>query len=190
MAITKKTFYGSGEIFSADYTEGTTVIPDKADGLLEFAKGIATADNQIGYLKGGYQFELQTDKFEDQSDLGEMKISEITKENATVKFGLFNANAETISKQYPTATFETGEKGSAAYVGGLNHIDTKMHVVVFKKKDNANGDTYCVCVGKNTSGFNLSWQQDSAQPFSCEYECIPFNDKGNFYVIADEKKSE
>lgn len=194
----KKTFYGSGRIYSKAYVESEfPVVADpknptsmEIEAINTFLKGVMTEDNQIGYLKDGYSFKIETQKLTDKSDLGEMKIDVITDETASVAFKLFNANAETIAKQYPTAQYgkEVSTGFGIATIGGIGSIDETPHVIVFKHDDNAYGDTVVLCIGKNTSGFEAIWKQDSVTPFPCNYEVQPYNEKGNLAMIIDAKK--
>lgn len=196
--ITKKTFYGSGRVYSAAYIESEfpkIVDPEKPtqeeiEAVCAYIKKYLKEEYQIGYLKGGYQFNVTTNTLSDKSDLGEMKIDVISEETATVQFGLFNANAKTIADQYPTARYGYNEETEfgIATIGGLGQIDETPHVLIFKHDDNAHGDTLVIAVGINTSGFDAIWKQDSVTPFNVNYAVQPYNDIGNFAMIIDAKK--
>lgn len=195
--MSKKTFYGSGRVYSVAYDADTfpkienTKAPtqEEIETMCAFLKLVMTEDNQIGYLKGGYQFNISTNNLSDKSDLGEMKIDVITEENATCQFSLFNANAETIAAQYPTAQYgtETTTGFGVATIGGLAGIDETPHVIVFKHDDTAYGDTLVICLGKNVSGFDAVWSQDSVTPFACNFAVQPYNSKGNLAMFIDAK---
>ena len=100
MAMTKKTYYGSGRVYSADYDASTfpkvadtkAITPEEAAAIIKFISGIMVEDNQIGYLKDGYEVKVETSNLSDKSDLGEMKIDVISDEKGTSNFKLFNAN--------------------------------------------------------------------------------------------------
>jgi len=181
MAITKKTFYGSGSIYEIEYDESAVTIPTTQTAVKSFAETYGIEDNQIGYLKGGFQVQLDATKLEDQSDLGEMKVSLITKEEGKMIFKLFNANGATISRLYPTAKTTDG----ITVVGGLKGTEQKEHIILFIAADEAEGKTVFIAVGKNTTGFTLNWNPDSVEPFACEYSIIPYNTDGNLLVVAD-----
>lgn len=193
MAITNKTYYGSGRFYSDNYDKETFPMPvdpkkitkEEKDALIQFIAIRLNETYQIGYLKDGYQFSISTNKLSDKSDLGEIKIDVITAEDATVKISLFNANAETISKQYPTAKNCEIEGFSITTVGGLGDIDETPHVLIFKHDDNKYGDTIVICIGKNTSGFDAVWKQDSVTPFPCTYDVEPMNEKGRLVMFID-----
>ena len=184
MSITKKTFYGSGSIYEFEYVttgEGAITIPTTQAAIKTFVTAYAVEANQIGYLKNGFQVQINATKLEDQSDLGEMKISLISKEEGTINFSLFNANGATISKLYPTAKTTSG----VTVVGGLKGTAQKEHVILFVAADEAEGQTVFIAVGKNVSGFSLNWNPESVEPFPCEYSIIPYNTDGNLFVVGD-----
>lgn len=195
MAMTKKTYYGSGKTYSDDYDEKSFpkvkdvkhITPDEAKGIIDYVTKIMIPDNQIGYLKDGYEVKVETSNLSDKSDLGEMKVDVITDEKCTVNFKLFNANGETIARQYPTAKHTTDEASGFGFtfVGGLDGMDETVHVIVFKHDDKKYGDTVVVAIGKNTSGFDAVWKQDSVTPFACAYAIEPFYDSGEFLLICD-----
>ncbi len=195
MAMTKKTYYGSGKVYSADYDASTfpkvkdlrKITSEEATAVISFITGVMTEDNQIGYLKDGYEVKVETSNLSDKSDLGEMKVDTITDEKGTSNFKLFNANGETIAKQYPTAKHskDTESGFEFTFVGGLDSSDETVHVVVFKHDDKKYGDTVVVVIGKNTSGFDAVWKQDSVTPFACSYALEPFYDSGEFLLICD-----
>lgn len=194
---TKKVYYGSGYIYDVVYDENTfptglfdtdgNVVSSKMSELITFIKNSMTDDNELGYLKNGYELDITAEKFSDKSDLGQLKITAISDENGTAKFSLFNANAETISRLYPTAKYGFDETTGFAVteVGGLTNLNDDAHVLIFRHSDTAYGDTVTVCVGKNTSGFSAIWKQDSVTPFACEYELIPYTDDGRIAMFVD-----
>lgn len=182
MAVSKSTYYGSGTVYEMEYTDQIT-IPTTEAAIKTFVETNCTAANQMGYLKNGFQVEFTTENLEDQSDLGEMKVSLITKENATASFALFNANGETISRLYPSAKTTAG----VTVIGGLANATQAEHVIIFvgANKNADSEQTVAIMVGKNTSGFNINFNPDSVEPFACQYTITPYNTDGNLYVTAD-----
>lgn len=183
--VSNQTYYGSGTVYELEKPADFTYPSTKA-AIKTFVETYCTADNQIGYLKNGFQAEVSTDTLEDQSDLGEMKISLITKENGTLTFALFNANGETISRLYPTAKTVDG----VTTVGGLNGANQTDHIIVFVAATKVGSgaaatQTVLIAQGKNTSGFTLAWNPDSVEPFSCTYAMTPISSVGEMFRIAD-----
>lgn len=194
----KETFYGSGKVYSAAYDKSTfpkiadakKITSEEATALTTWLKGIMTEDNQVGYLKNGFDILVETETLTDQSDLGEMKIDTITKEKGTCTFSLFNCSLETIADQYPTAAYSKDSTSNVEVteVGGLDNMDDTEHVIVFFHSDTQNGDTVAVCVGKNMSGFENAWKQDSVTPFTCKFNMQPYTDTGRFYRLVHTPK--
>lgn len=180
----RQTYYGSGTMyeFVKPSTEGWT-IPTSAADIADFVTQYATENNQIGFLKNGFQVAVTTETLTDQSDLGEMKIDVITKEEAQMTFALFNSCGETISRLYPTAKTSNG----VTTVGGLANATQADHVIMFVSANkNEDGEqTVLIGMGKNTSGFNLNWNPQNVEPFSCQYTVVPFNTDGNLFRMAD-----
>ena len=186
---TKQTLFGSGKVYSADFDASTfPVISDftkmtKAESAAayEYIKKICIPENRIGLLKGGYQFNLTTENLSDQDDLGELKIDTIKKETGTSSFSLFNVNGKIIASQYPTAEYsEVAEDGSSlAAIGGLEHIDETIHVIIFERIDKKNGNTYVVAAGKNISGLTINYNLDSVGNLPVQIACEPLNERGH-----------
>jgi hypothetical protein len=188
--VKRQTYYGSGTMYelkkptTGDFVQsGEFVMPSTKSAIKAFVETYATAENQIGFLKNGFQVEVTTEKLEDQSDLGEMKITLITKETATGTFALFNSCGETIARLYPTAHTVS----DVTTVGGLVNASQDDHVLLFvsANKNDLNEQTVFIALGKNTEGFSINWNPDSVEPMSCKYDIVPFNTDGNLFRIAE-----
>lgn len=187
--IKKQTYYGSGTMYefivpgAMKDASGNVQIPSTKSAIKEFVETYATADNQIGFLKNGFQVEVTTEKLEDQSDLGEMKITLITKETATSTFALFNSCGETLSRLYPTAHTTS----DVTTVGGLANTTQDDHLLLFVSatKNDAGEQSVFIALGKNTEGFSINWNPDSVEPMSCRYDIVPFNSDGNLFRISE-----
>lgn len=181
MAVSPKTFYGSGTIYEFVKPNDFTM-PSGKSAIKTFVETYATAANEVGYLKNGFRINMSTSNLQDKSDLGQMKVDLITDETGTMTFALFNANGATISRLYPTSS--TSAEGVTT-VGGLVNATQAEHVLLFVAADKTGGQTVVIAVGKNTSGFDLNWNPTSVQPFTCNYALVPFNTSGNIFVTAD-----
>lgn len=180
MALERRTFYGSGTLYELPVPENFVMPTTKAE-LKTLVETYCTAENQIGFLKNGFRVQVETEKLEDQSDLGEMKVDVITKEKGTITSALFNSNGETISRLYPTAHTTDG----VTTVGGLNGADQTDHLIIFVEATKTNGAQHVlVAYGKNTSGFTINWDPSSVEPFSIEYGISPYNTDGNLFKFG------
>lgn len=182
MANSKSMYFGSGTIYELKYNDSIT-LPTTPATFKSFVEQYCTKDNQIGFLKNGFKFTLQAENLEDQSDLGEMKVSTLTDEKATMNFALFNANGETISRIYPTS--KTVNKVTT--IGGLANADQGDHLIIYVAANkNADGEQQVfVALGRNNSGFDISWEPKQVTPFACSYTVMPFNTDGNICRIAE-----
>lgn len=182
MSVSKSMYFGSGTIYEMKFTDDI-VLPTTPAEFKTFVETYCTTANQLGYLKEGFKFTLTATNLEDQSDLGEMKVSTITDEKGQMDFALFNANGETISRMYPTA--KTVNKVTT--IGGLANAEQDDHLLIFVSANkNADGENQVfVGVGRNASGFNINWMPKSVEPFGCQYTCMPFNTDGNICRIAE-----
>lgn len=182
MSASKSMYFGSGTIYEMKFTDDI-VIPTTPAEFKTFVETYCTTANQLGYLKNGFKFTLTATNLEDQSDLGEMKVSTITDEKGQMDFALFNANGETISRMYPTA--KTVNKVTT--IGGLANAEQDDHLIIYVSANkNADGENQVfVGVGRNASGFNINWAPKSVEPFGCQYTCMPFNTDGNICRIAE-----
>lgn len=185
---TTKTLYGSGKIYSTDFVkEEFPKVADfkklttaEAQSIFQYCQKVCVPDNRIGLLKDGFQFTLETENLSDQDDLGELKIDVINKETGTAAFKLFNVDGETIASQYPTATYSQTEDGSGlAAIGGIEHLDETVHVIIFHRTNTALGDTYVIVAGRNISGLTVGYVPDSVNPLEVSVACEPLNDAGN-----------
>lgn len=187
----KLMFYGSGKMYCILFDQNTFPAVDMSkeqvdlSALKAFLAANVKDENIIGYLKGGAKVTVNTEKLEDKSDLGEMKIDLIKDETSTFEFALFNANTETIAKLYPTAANKKSAEGdSITAVGGLDNMDEKSYVLIFRKQ---NSNLFAIMVGKNTSGFENAWTPDSVSPLNCSYQGQPFDSSGRFYYLVEFK---
>ncbi|MCM1523819.1 MAG: hypothetical protein NC120_05115 [Ruminococcus sp.] len=196
---TKKTLYGSGKVYSTNYSESEfpkvndfkNLTQTESAAILAYIKEKCVPDNRIGLLKGGFNVNLTTSSLTDQDDLGELKVDVINSETATAGFNLFNVNGEIIAAQYPTATYSKVETdgSSLAAIGGIEHIDETVHVIIFHRADTENGDTYVICAGRNVSGLTVAYTPDSVTPMPVTINCEPLNDRGNLVWVYEPPKT-
>ena len=184
----ERSFYGSGKVYGKKLENISYPIFTKENILSKLAE-LMVPENLMGYVKNGFTYSLETESLDDQSDLGEMKVNIITKEKGKCTFALFNANAETIAKWYPTGAVNTVTSGGntvkVAEVGGLGNMDDSQFLIAFHHQDTNNGDSIAVMVGKNMKGFDAAWTPGQVTPFSCEFEAQPYTKKGRIYMQVD-----
>lgn len=173
---TKKTItLGSGKMYIVEY-EGT--IP--ADSEIEKEK------NLIGYIQGGAELEYKPEFYTAEDDLGKVKKTIITKEEAKLKSGVMTWNAETLQKLSATGRV-TEENGIRTIkIGGIDNNDNKNYIIHFVHEDSVDGDVRVTIVGKNTAGFTLAFAKDKETVIDAEFEAVPADDEGTLIIYKEE----
>lgn len=174
----RRTTYGSGTAYILDPT-GITLPTTQAE-FKTFVETYCTEENQLGFLKNGITFTVDTENLEDQSDLGEMAVALITKENGTAETAVFNVNGETISRVYCTAKQTNG----VTRIGGLSGVsqDPKLFIFVEATKQQST-QAVVIAYVVNMSGFSLVWKPDGVEPFSVTFKLTPLNSTGELFDI-------
>lgn len=180
MAISnRRTTYGSGTAYLLEI--GQIPMPATKAEMKTFVETYCTAENQLGYLKNGITFTIETETLEDQSDLGEMKVALITKETGTAETAVFNVNGETISRLYPTAV----TTDDITTIGGLSGVSQDPKLFVFVEATKQNGaQAVAVAHAVNMSGFSLVWNPDGVEPFSVTFTLIPYDTTGKVLELG------
>lgn len=171
----KKYTLGSGDIHIQEY-DGT--LPESFDAFF------SSTENRLGEVKGGAELEYSVDVFEDESDLGRVKIREITAENVVLRSGLMTWDGETLKTICETAEVTTDEatgrttikigglskKKDARYMIGFEHYSKKLRIII---------------VGHNTEGFTLSFAQDATTVIDAVFSAEALDDSGTLVIIED-----
>ncbi len=198
MAVTKRVFKGSGYMFvrkhdkSKEYpavADMTKMSASEAAAVEAFVKELATAENEIGYLKGGYTFAEEITPLSDQDDMGRLKIDEIQDETATSTFSLFNANGATIEKLHPLgkSAYEETSGVRLTNLGGIANRDDAEYDILFVHPDTAEGDICIYSLGKNVSGLTLAFSPDAVTPLPCSYAAQAIDSTGVLAKISEHK---
>lgn len=178
MSELKEYTLGSGHLHIERYTNAT--LPANWD---EF---FASTDNLLGRIKSGASFEYTTEKFEDEDDLGYVKIEEITKEKVRLKSGVMTWNADTLAKLCQTArSTEYGDGMVTTKIGGLGNQNDEIWVIGFEHK---NKNLRVIIVGKNNEGFTFDFKQDSTTVIDCVFTAQASDEDGTLIIIQDLRK--
>lgn len=172
---TKKHILGSGKLRIQKY-DGT--LPASWDSFF------ASEDNIFGAVKGGAELEYSVDVFEDQSDLGEVKIKEITAEKVVLRSGLMTLNGETFKVLCETADVSTDDTTGriTIKIGGLSKKKDERYIVTF---EHYSKKIRIIIIGHNTSGFTLSFKQDAATVVDVEFAAEAMDNTGTLIIIED-----
>lgn len=181
MFETKEYTLGSGHLH-VEQRDAATFDPD----TYEWDKFFTSQTNLIGRIKGGAKFEYSTEKYEDEDDLGYVKISEITKENVKLTSGVMTWNGEVLAALCSTARVTDNSDGSQRIkIGGLANQNDKVYIIGFEHKSKK---LRVIIVGKNTEGFSFDFKQDSATVIDTVFTAEAADDEGTLIIIDDFRK--
>lgn len=181
MYETKEYTLGSGHLH-VELRDAATFDPD----TYEWDKFFTSQTNLIGRIKGGAKFEYSTEKYEDEDDLGYVKISEITKENVKLTSGVMTWNGEVLAALCSTARVTNNSDGSQRIkIGGLANQNDKVYIIGFEHKSKK---LRVIIVGKNTEGFSFDFKQDSATVIDTVFTAEAADDEGTLIIIDDFRK--
>ena len=183
MYETKEYTLGSGHLH-VEQRDAATFNPD----TYEWDKFFASQTNILGRIKGGAAFEYSTEKYEDEDDLGYVKISEVTKENVKLTSGVMTWNGEVLATLCSTARVTDNDDGSQRVkIGGLGNQDDKVYIIGFEHKSKK---LRVIIVGKNTEGFSFNFKQDSATVIDTVFTAEAADDEGTLIIIDDLRKKK
>lgn len=181
MFETKEYTLGSGHLH-VELRDAATFDPDTYD----WDKFFASLTNLIGRIKGGAKFEYSTEKYEDEDDLGYVKISEITKENVKLTSGVMTWNGEVLATLCSTARVTDNDDGSQRIkIGGLANQNDKVYIIGFEHKSKK---LRVIIIGKNTEGFSFDFKQNSATVIDTVFTAEAADDEGTLIIIDDLRK--
>ncbi|MCI5605717.1 MAG: hypothetical protein MR413_08775 [Clostridia bacterium] len=179
---TKKTIrVGSGNLY---YQEFVDTIPETDE--------ICVEENRLSYIKNGASIEYTPEILDVKDDLGKVEKIIITTEEALFKSGLLTWNTEVLNVLTATGRVtEDKEKGLRTIkIGGTGNDNGKSYVLCFHHVDKKDGDIWIVIVGKNQSGFTLTFAADSESVIDAEFKCLPQDDEGTLIKYIEEIDKE
>ena len=163
---------GSGYIYVMPYSGS---IP--ADEVIE------TSAHQFGYTKGGATFAYSTTFTTIEDDNGQIKETFLSSDSANLKCGAFMGDPNEIVKICPTAQINTVEGVSTVKIGGVANegaSGTDKWLVRFKHKTKP---VRITIVGKNTDGFELSFNAEDAVKLEPTFTCSTLDGTGVLALI-------
>lgn len=168
---------GSGKLFIDEFTGK---IPENSE--------LEKEDNRVGEIQGGAELEYKPETYTAEDDLGKVKKTIITKEEAKLKSGVMTWNGETLKKLCATARVtEDKTKGTRIVkIGGIANNDNKNYIIRFLHEDKVDGDVRVTIVGKNTAGMTLAFTKDKETVIDAEFEATPSDSEGTLIIYEEE----
>lgn len=177
--MAKPIILGSGNVYIAAFTGE---LPDK--------EALMKEENRLGFIQGGATIEYKPSFYEAKDDLGRVSKSKITAEEVTFKTGIMTINGDTFEKICPTVRIhvDDAKKVRTVKIGGAEHFDGKTYVILFHYADQQDGDIWVMIVGKNQSGFTLSFTKDKETIIDAEFKAEPCDNEGSLIYYEEEIK--
>lgn len=170
---------------------GTLYVKEFGGTLPEVSELKADA-NRIGYIKGGATLTYSPTYYEASDDLGYVKKSVITEEEATLKSGVLTWDANTLKKLSDTGrvTASTDGKSRTVKIGGTGNATNTSYAILFYHEDKVDGDKWVQLVGRNQAGFELSFAKDSETVIDAEFKAEPCDAEGTLVVFGEQVAGE
>jgi len=173
---TKKTItLGSGLLYIKEY-----------EGNMPADTAIETEQNLAGYIQGGAELEYSPEFYTAEDDLGKVKKTIITKEEAKLKSGIMTWNGNTLKQLCATGRVTEANGVRTVKIGGISNNDNKNYIIHFVHEDKVDGDVRVTIVGKNTAGFTLAFAKDKETVIDAEFAAIPSDAEGTLIIYKEE----
>lgn len=165
---------GSGSIYCIEYT-GT--IPE--DALIE------TEENRLGHITGGASVSYTPTYYVAKDDLGKVRKTILTEEEAKLGLGLITWNANTLTKLCANGVVSETASKRTLKIGGIENQHVKNYLFRFVNKDAIDGDIRISVVGNNQSGIEMTWAKDKETALNPEIAVMPMAD-GSLILFEEE----
>lgn len=173
----KEVVLGSGRLYHMEFT-----------GEIPTNELIELEENIIGAIKGGASV-VYTPTFSSESDdLGEITVSQLQAEAATLKSGLMTLIGETFKVLTSTARVSEKEGVTTVLIGGVDNYDGKTHLFHFVNS-NKQRPVRVTVVGINEKGFELAFKQEGATVVDLEVNAQALDETGAKIKIQLGEKS-
>ena len=173
---------GSGHVYYKEFDDKSTM-PD--------VDTLCVDENILGYIQGGATLSYKPEFYTASDDDGTHQKTIITSEEVTLKTGIMTFNGKTIGVLCDTARVaeDASKKRRTIKVGGLKNMKRKNYVICFKHEDKVDGNIYVCIVGKNQSGFELSYVKDKETVIDAEFKAIPHDSEGTLITYIEDDNS-
>lgn len=169
---------GSGKLYTTEFS-----------GKLPEIDTIAVESNRLGYISGGATLEYKPTFYEAKDDLGYVSKTILTEEEATLKSGILTFDGNALNKLCDTARVTEDSTKRTVKIGGAGNQKKKNYVILFHHEDAEDGDIWVLIVGKNESGFSLSFVKDKETVIDAEFKAIPHDNEGTLIEYIEEIKT-
>lgn len=167
---------GSGKIYAVEF-DGSA-IPENTV--------IETTENRLGHIKGGATLEYAPEFYIAKDDLGEVQKSKLVNEEVKLKTGIMTLDGNNIAKLAATARVTEASGKRTVKIGGAGNDNGKKYLIRFLHEDAEDGDVRVTIVGRNESGFSLSFAKDAETVVDAEFTAFPNDSEGTLVIYEEE----
>ena len=166
------------------------VFADEFTGAIPEDSVIETPEKRLGHIKGGATVEYTPSFYTAKDDLGEVQKSRLTEEEAKVKCGIMTLDGTNISKLAATARVDETKAGKRTVkIGGAGNDNGKKYLIRLLHEDDEDGDIRVTIVGRNESGFSLSFAKDAETVVDAEITAFPNDSEGTLIIYTEDDES-
>ena len=176
MAVNKDIILGSGKLYIAKFTAGSTFD----------LSTVAVEANQVGLIQGGASLEYKPSTYEVRDDLCVVYKRFITAEEATLKSGILTWNLAALDKIVGNKTYTADTSKRTLKLGGNGARDMEQFAVVFVHKKSDGEDIRVGIVGTNEAGLSLTFAADKETVVDAEFKAIGSDDNGTLVIIEED----
>ena len=166
---------GSGKLYCMTF-DGT--IPEDA--------AIETEANQLAHIKGGASVEYSAETTTVEDDLGVVSKTKTTTEEVTLKAGLLTWCAKTLEKLCSTARVTETETKRTVNIGGVKNQNNTRYLIRFLHEDTEDGDIRVTIVGRNESGFSITFAKDAESSIEPQFKAHPMDKDGTLIIYEED----
>lgn len=171
---------GSGKLYVQEYSSS-----------MPTTSSICVSGNLLGYIQGGATLEYSPTYYEAKDDLGYVQKTVITAEEATLKSGVLTFNGDVLKKLVATGRVTTDATNHirTVKIGGIANNDGKKYAICFHHEDDTDGDIWVMILGRNQSGFSLSFAKDKETVIDAEFKAESQDNDGTLIQYIEEDAS-
>jgi len=166
---------GSGKIYLAAFESAMPTVDT-----------LCTADNLLGYIKGGASLEYTEETHEEKDDLGYVSKVITTNEEAILKCGLLTWNGTTLQKLIDRCAVTEASGKRTVKIGGAGNAQGKYYAICFHHEDEVDGDLWILIKGRNTAGATLTFAADAGTVIEPEFKAMPHDEDGTLVELIEE----
>lgn len=160
------------------------------NGTLPGVADICVDANRFAYTKSGATITYSQESQDVSDDLGLIRKTVYSGDEATVALGLLGWIGTTLAKAISTASVTTTGTGNNLHritkIGGVGNDNGKRYVICLHHHDEQDGDCWWMGVGKNTEGLELQYQMEDGTVFNPSFKLEPYDENGHLLWFEEE----